>query len=77
MLATTQEYQGLAEAIAAAEQEEHEPQAVAASMPGLETGVVGFEDVIGAEGERSTTRPGPAPTWRFGWGRGLLSPPYS
>jgi CDP-diglyceride synthetase len=51
VLATTQEYQGLAEAIAAAEQEEHEPQAVAAAMPGLETGVVGFEDVIGAEGK--------------------------
>ena len=59
MLATTQEYQGLAEAIAAAEQEEHEPQAVAASMPGLETGVVGFEDVIGAEERDRRHAPGP------------------
>ncbi len=57
VLATTQEYQGLAEAIAAAEQEEHEPQAVAASMPGLETGVVGFEDVIGAEGKEIDDTP--------------------
>jgi phosphatidate cytidylyltransferase len=57
VLATTQEYQGLAEAIAAAEQEEHEPQAVAASMPGLETGVVGFEDVIGAEGREIDDTP--------------------
>ncbi len=57
VLATTQEYQGLAEAIAAAEQEEHEPQAVAAAMPGLETGVVGFEDVIGAEGKEIDDTP--------------------
>ena len=75
VLATTQEYQGLAEAIAAAEQEEHEPQAVAASMPGLETGVVGFEDVIGAEGKEiddtppRPLRPGAAGGDRYRTGR--------
>jgi phosphatidate cytidylyltransferase len=45
--ATTREYQGLAEAISEAEQQEHELAAVAATMPGIETGVVGFEDVTG------------------------------
>ncbi len=44
--ATTQEHVGLAEAVAAAAEEETEQQALAASMPGLETGVVGFEDVV-------------------------------
>jgi CDP-diglyceride synthetase len=45
--ATTREYQGLAEAISEAESQDHEMAAVAASMPGIETGVVGFEDVTG------------------------------
>lgn len=45
--ATTVEYQGLAEAIEAADQEETPLQAVAVTMPGLESGVVGFEDVTG------------------------------
>jgi phosphatidate cytidylyltransferase len=45
--ATTREYQGLAEAISEAEQQDHEMAAVAATMPGIETGVVGFEDVTG------------------------------
>lgn len=49
--ATTQEYQGLAEAIAEAAEEELELQAVSAAMPGLETGVVGFEDVTGEQPE--------------------------
>ncbi len=50
--ATTREYQGLAEAISEAEQEDHEMAAVAASMPGVGTGVVGFDDVTG---DRETT----------------------
>ncbi len=45
--ATTREYQGLAEAISEAERQEHELAAVAASMPGVGTGVVGFDDVTG------------------------------
>ncbi len=45
--ATTREYQGLAEAISEAELQDHEMAAVAASMPGVETGLVGFEDVTG------------------------------
>lgn len=45
--ATTREYQGLAEAISEAESQDHELAAVAATMPGIETGVVGFEDVTG------------------------------
>ena len=45
--ATTQEYQGLADAIAEAAGEEFEMQAVAAAMPGMESGLVGFDDVTG------------------------------
>ncbi len=44
LAATTREYQGLAEDIAAAEGLEYERQAVAASMPGVGSGLVGFED---------------------------------
>jgi len=47
--ATTEEYRDLAEAIAKASQEDVEMQAVAASMPGLEPGLVGFEDVTGEQ----------------------------
>lgn len=45
--ATTHEYRGLAEEMLRASQEEYEPQAVAAAMRGVESGVVGFEDVTG------------------------------
>lgn len=47
--ATTVEYQGLADAIEAADQEETQLQAVAVTMPGLESGVVGFDDVTGEQ----------------------------
>lgn len=50
LAATTREYQGLAEEIAAAEHQEYERQAVAASMPGVGSGLVGFEDVTGVMG---------------------------
>lgn len=43
--ATTTEYQGLAEAVLESETQTHELQAVAAHMPGIEGGLVGFEDV--------------------------------
>jgi phosphatidate cytidylyltransferase len=45
--ATTQEYQGLAEDVSRAAEEEWEQQAVAATLPGVESGLVGFEDVSG------------------------------
>lgn len=47
--ATTEEYRGLAEDIAKAETEEWELQAVAATVPGVDSGLVGFEDVTGEE----------------------------
>jgi phosphatidate cytidylyltransferase len=46
---TTRDHTGLAEAIAAAEGEVTEQVALSASFPGLESGVVGFEDVVVAE----------------------------
>jgi len=49
---TTQEYQGLAEEVSRAAEEEWELQAVAATVPGVDSGLVGFEDVTG---ELSTT----------------------
>jgi len=45
--ATTREYQGLAESVRESETQQHELHAVAATMPGLEGGLVGFEDVTG------------------------------
>lgn len=48
--ATTEEYRGLAEEIARLSEAEFEAQAVAASIPGLEAGVVGFEDFTGRRG---------------------------
>ncbi len=48
---TTQEYQGLAEEIERASAEDWEQQAVAASLPGVDTGLVGFGDVSGTESE--------------------------
>jgi phosphatidate cytidylyltransferase len=48
---TTQEYQGLAEEIERAAEEEWELQAVAASIPGVESGLVGLGDVSGTESE--------------------------
>lgn len=48
---TTQEYQGLAEEVERASTEEWEMQAVAATLPGVESGLVGFDDVSGAISE--------------------------
>ncbi len=74
--ATTQEYQGLADSIAEAANEEVEMQAVAAAMPGIDSGLVGFDDVTGEEpsigrprGPRSF-RSDVAHRHRFGAGRG-------
>ncbi|HLU52469.1 MAG TPA: phosphatidate cytidylyltransferase [Acidimicrobiia bacterium] len=48
--ATTEEYRGLAEEIAKLRGAEFERQAVVATMPGVDTGLVGFEDVTGRPG---------------------------
>jgi phosphatidate cytidylyltransferase len=48
---TTQEYQGLAEEVERASATEWEMQAVAANLPGVESGLVGFGDVSGTESE--------------------------
>ncbi|MEA1903774.1 MAG: phosphatidate cytidylyltransferase [Actinomycetota bacterium] len=45
--ATTREYQGLAAHVSKAAEEDWEMQAVAATVPGVESGLVGFEDVSG------------------------------
>ncbi len=50
--ATTQEYQGLAEEVSRAAEEEWELQAVAATVPGVGSGLVGFEDVTGSQSSR-------------------------
>jgi len=46
MQASTREYAGLAEAVARAAEEEHQPMAISAGMPGLDSGVVGLDDVM-------------------------------
>jgi phosphatidate cytidylyltransferase len=46
----TREHQDLAAAIAAAEGEETEQVALAAAIPGLDAGVVGFDDVVADDG---------------------------
>jgi CDP-diglyceride synthetase len=58
--ASTREYAGLAEAVARAAEEEHQPMAISAGMPGLDTGVVGLDDVMdvadGVEDDGGSTR---------------------
>lgn len=44
---STQEYEGLAAELEAARFEDHEQSAIAAAIPGLDSGVVGLEDVTG------------------------------
>lgn len=45
--ATTEEYRGLAEEVSRAAEEEWKQQAVAVTVPGVDSGLVGFEDVTG------------------------------
>ncbi len=45
--ATTEEYRGLAEEVSKSAQADWEQQAVAATVPGVGSGLVGFEDVTG------------------------------
>lgn len=49
LAATTTEYQGLADAVKESETQDHEQQAVFATMPGMDSGIVGFEDVTGEQ----------------------------
>ncbi len=49
LAATTREYAGLAEAVARAEEEGTQQIAVSAEIPGLESGLVGLDDVVHAE----------------------------
>jgi phosphatidate cytidylyltransferase len=51
----THEYADLAAAVAAAEAEAPEQAAIAADMPGLESNLVGLEDVVAAEGMDAAT----------------------
>jgi phosphatidate cytidylyltransferase len=53
--ATTREYAGLAEAVARAEEEDTERIAVSAEIPGLESGVIGLDDVVGTAGDDAST----------------------
>ena len=48
---TTHEYQGLAEEVSRAAEAEWEQQAVSATVPGVDSGLVGFEDVTGSRGD--------------------------
>lgn len=48
--ATTSEYRRLAEEVSRTSREETRRQAVAAAIPGVNTGLVGFEDVTGEKG---------------------------
>jgi phosphatidate cytidylyltransferase len=54
LAATTREYAGLAEAVARAEEEGTQQIAVSAEIRGLESGIVGLDDVVDAEGGNST-----------------------
>lgn len=55
LASSTREYQGLAEAVAAAGAQAHQPSAVAAPIPGVESGVIGFEDMTGEDLEDPET----------------------
>jgi phosphatidate cytidylyltransferase len=74
--AATQDHADLAAAIAAAEGEETEKVALSAVIPGLESGVVGFDDVVegaGAE-EEPVQEPGSSNlVLRVGTGLGLVA----
>jgi len=54
LAATTREYAGLAEAVARAEEEGTEQMAVSAEIRGLESGLVGLDDMVNAETAAST-----------------------
>lgn len=54
LAATTREYAGLAEAVARAKEEGTQQMAVSAEIPGLESGVVGLDDVMDVESGNSS-----------------------
>ncbi len=55
----TSDHADLAAVVAVASQEDTEQVALAASMPGLDSGVVGFDDVVEAEGQYAATAGAP------------------
>lgn len=54
LAATTREYVGLAEAVARAAEEGTQQMAVSAEIPGLESGIVGLDDVMDVESGNSS-----------------------
>jgi phosphatidate cytidylyltransferase len=72
--ATTRDYEDLARSIEEAEAEDHPQQAFSVSIPGLDPGVVGFEDVTGEQETVpvETDRPSDLPL-RIGTALGLLA----
>ena len=52
--AATREHHDLAAAVAVAESESTEQVALSAAIPGLDSGVVGFDDVVDSQGDEST-----------------------
>ena len=60
------EHRGLAEAIARASTEDTELQALSAAMPGLASGVVGFEDVEDLGTDEDVRPARSAATWAPG-----------
>ena len=52
--AATREHHDLAAAMAVAEFEDTEQVALSAAIPGLDSGVVGFDDVVGAQGDETS-----------------------
>ena len=63
----TREHQDLAAAIDAADSEDTHQVAVSAAIPGLESGVVGFDDVVAAgEGDAAVPAPPRQPSYRPG-----------
>jgi phosphatidate cytidylyltransferase len=74
--AATQDHADLAAAIAATEGEETEKVALSATIPGLESSVVGFDDVVEGAGVEEEPVPEPASSnlvLRVGTGLGLVA----
>lgn len=61
LTATTNEYRDLAAHVARLSEQQHEQQAVSMQVPGLDTGVVGFEDVTGESAAVMTEEPSDLP----------------
>jgi phosphatidate cytidylyltransferase len=75
--AATREHHDLAAAIAVAEFEDTEQVAISAAIPGLDAGVVGFDDVVAADGDEASAPISPPKSsdlvLRVGTGVGLVA----